>query len=298
MFHARNLSDDTDVERLKDFLMAARPHGQAAYMHVGDLLWGMRMHTQMNPQRDHRIWFDESGSVAGFARLYPPADVLMQVRPSLRGSGVLEDEMLAWAVAERARHGSADAPTPPITTAAAESDTDTLSWLRSQRFTPNGDDLAILTRPLVDPVETAPLADGAVARAVSGVEEYPERVSIHREVWAPSRVTLEGYALTRGAPGYEPELDLAVALPSGAFAAYCVCWLDPLNRVGEFEPVGTRPAYRRKGYGRAILLEGMRRLRERGMREALVYCKAHNLDFYQAAGFQVVDQYLGFSMAS
>ena len=42
----------------------------------------------------------------------------------------------------------------------------------------------------------------------------------------------------------------------------------------------------------------MRRLRERGMREALVYCKAHNLDFYQAAGFQVVDQYLGFSMTS
>ena len=40
MFHQRNLVDDADVERLKDFLMAARPHGRAAYMHVGDLLWG------------------------------------------------------------------------------------------------------------------------------------------------------------------------------------------------------------------------------------------------------------------
>ncbi len=298
MFHARNLSGEADVERLKDFLMASRPEGQAAYMHVGDLLWGMRMHTQMNPQRDHRIWFDAEGGVAGFARLHPPADVLMQVRPSLRGAGVLEDEMLAWAVAERARHGSAGEPTRAITTAAAGSDAVTLAWLQSRGFAPNGDDLAILTRPLLDPVETLPLADGAVARAVAGEAEYPERVSIHREVWAPSKVTLEGYALTRGAPGYEPELDLAVVLPSGAFAAYCVCWLDPLNRVGEFEPVGTRNAFRRKGYGRAVLLEGMRRLRERGMREALVYCRAHNVDFYQSAGFRVVDQYLGFGMAS
>ena len=88
-----------------------------------------------------------------------------------------------------------------------------------------------------------------------------------------------------------------VALPDGAFAAYCVCWLDLINRVGEFEPVGTRPAHRRKGYGRAVLLEGMRRMRERGMREALVYCKAHNVDFYQTAGFRVTDQYLGFRAA-
>ena len=125
------------------------------------------------------------------------------------------------------------------------------SWLRSHGFVPNGDDLAILIRPLVDPVERVDLTDGAVVRAVAGEAEYPERVSIHREVWAPSRVTAEGYALTRGAPGYEPELDLAVALPGGTFAAYCVCWLDPVNRVGAFAPVGARPASRRQGYGRA-----------------------------------------------
>lgn len=297
MFSTRNLAGNADVEILKDFLMASRARGGAAYMHVGDLLWGMRMHTQMRPERDHRIWFDENGGVAGFARLYPPADFMAQVAPSLRGTGVLEDEMLTWALAARSQHIGAGQPAPPITTAAAGSDTATIAWLQSQGFAPNGDDLVILTRPLLDPVERVALTDGAVARAVAGEAEYPERVSIHREVWAPSRVTAEGYALTRGAPGYEPELDLAVALPDGTFAAYCVCWLDPVNRVGEFEPVGTRPAYRRKGYGRAVLLEGMRRMRERGMREAIVYCKAHNVDFYQTAGFRVTDQYVGFSAA-
>ncbi|MEO6063981.1 MAG: GNAT family N-acetyltransferase [Thermoflexales bacterium] len=297
MFHQRNLVDDADVERLKAFLMASRPHGQTAYMHVGDLLWGMRRHAELRPKRDHRIWFDEHGGVVGFARLYPPADVMMQVLPSLRGAGVLEGEMLAWALVERAQYSQAGQSETAVTTAAAGSDAATISWLRSHGFVPNGDDLVILIRPLVDPVERVALTDGALARAVAGEAEYPERISIHREVWAPSKVTAEGYALTRSAPGYEPELDLAVALPGGAFAAYCICWLDPVNRVGEFEPVGTRPAYRRKGYGRAVLLEGMRRMRERGMREALVYCKAYNVDFYHSAGFRITDHYLGFRAA-
>ena len=186
MFHQRNLAGEADVARLKDFLMASRPHGQAAYMHVGDLLWGMRMHTQMRPERDHRIWFDASGAVAGFARLCPPADFAAQVAPSLRRQGVLEDEMLAWAIAERTQYGEAGQPAPAVTTAAAGSDTATIAWLQSQGFAPNGDDLAVLTRPLLDPVEPAALLDGAVARAVAGEAEYPERVSIHREVWAPS----------------------------------------------------------------------------------------------------------------
>jgi len=85
MFHPRNLVDHADVERLEEFLMASRPDGGAAYFHVGDLLWGMRRHAELRPKRDHRIWFDERGGVVGFARLYPPADIMMQVLPSLRG---------------------------------------------------------------------------------------------------------------------------------------------------------------------------------------------------------------------
>jgi GNAT superfamily N-acetyltransferase len=264
-------------------------------MHIGDLLWGMRMRTQKNPERDHRIWFDASGAVMGFARLYPPADLMMQVTPDLRGAGVLEDAMLAWALDERARHTSPGAAPAPITTAAAASDAETLAWFARRGFVPDGHDYVILTRDLAEPVETAALADGAVARPVSGEGEFGERVSIHREVWEPSRVTLDGYRLTRSAPGYDPDLDLSVVLPNGSFAAYCICWLDAVNRVGEFEPVGTRPSQRRKGYGRALLLDGMRRMRERGMRQALVYCEAHNVPFYESAGFGAADRYVGFS---
>jgi GNAT superfamily N-acetyltransferase len=109
-------------------------------------------------------------------------------------------------------------------------------------------------------------------------------------------VTLEGYRLTRAAPGYDPELDTAVVLDTGEFAAYCIMWLDPVNKIAEFEPVGTRKAYRGKGYGKALLLDGFTRLRGKGMDTALVYCYAHNLPFYTSAGFEVVDKYIGFEL--
>ena len=43
-----------------------------------------------------------------------------------------------------------------------------------------------------------------------------------------------------------------------------------MNRVGLFEPVGTRPPFRRQGLATALMLGGLQRLRDRGMRAALV----------------------------
>lgn len=59
---------------------------------------------------------------------------------------------------------------------------------------------------------------------------------------------------------YRPELDLCVRTESGEVAAYCLCWLDPTNGVGLFEPVRTEDAYQRRGIGRALLTEGIRRM--------------------------------------
>jgi ribosomal protein S18 acetylase RimI-like enzyme len=120
-------------------------------------------------------------------------------------------------------------------------------------------------------------------------------VDIHREVWHPSRFTLESYLNIRSAPVYRPDLDLVTVTPEGRFASYCIVWYDPLNRVGEFEPVGTRKAWERRGLGKAVLLEGFRRLRKLGAKKAVVYCYEDNLAFYQSAGFEEFNQWRGFS---
>lgn len=71
-------------------------------------------------------------------------------------------------------------------------------------------------------------------------------------------------------PYYDPQLDLMIMAPDGTPAAGCICWEDPVNRVALFEPVGTRPQFRRQGLATALMLGGLQRLRERGMQAAVV----------------------------
>ena len=78
----------------------------------------------------------------------------------------------------------------------------------------------------------------------------------------------------------------------GAFGPSCLCWFDPASRSGLFEPVGTRPAYRGEGLGRAVMLEGLRRLRGLGADTALVTAIHDNraaIRLYESVGFRTVN---------
>ena len=132
-------------------------------------------------------------------------------------------------------------------------------------------DSYVLNHQLLDRVlPPAPSAVGWLVREVQQAE-IAERVSIHQEVWHPSRITRSAYRRLREAPGYRPDLDLVAVAPDGEFAAYCICWSDPISRSGEFEPVGTRAPYRGQGYGLAVVTEGLRRQRALGATSSIVF---------------------------
>ena len=57
------------------------------------------------------------------------------------------------------------------------------------------------------------------------------------------------------------------------------------------------PAYRRQGLTRAVLLEGLRRLKARGMERACVSTQVNNTParrLYESVGFQIVNQTLDY----
>jgi predicted N-acetyltransferase YhbS len=95
-------------------------------------------------------------------------------------------------------------------------------------------------------------------------------------------VTPETYRELQRAPDYRKDLDLYAVAPDGAFAACCIAWHDPVNRVGTFEPVGTHPAFRRMGLGCAVIMEGINRLAALGATKAWV---GSGQAFYGAIGF-------------
>jgi GNAT superfamily N-acetyltransferase len=78
------------------------------------------------------------------------------------------------------------------------------------------------------------------------------------------------YRNIQTAPLYRRDLDLVAIAPDGAIAAFCTIWFDDVTRSACFEPVATVPAHQRKGLGKALLTEGLRRLQRMGATTAFV----------------------------
>jgi ribosomal protein S18 acetylase RimI-like enzyme len=93
-------------------------------------------------------------------------------------------------------------------------------------------------------------------------------------------------------PTYRPELDLIVEAPGGSVAAYCIVWLDEVNAHGVFEPVGCHSAHRQRGLTKAVMYEGMRRLREMSAVTASVLSDPSEVAanrLYASVGFTALD---------
>ena len=98
-------------------------------------------------------------------------------------------------------------------------------------------------------------------------------------------------------PGYRRDLDVVAVASDGVIAAYVNGWIDPVNRVGDFGPVVARPAYRRRGLTRAVLVECLHRMRAHGMQRVCVSTGVSNtpaMRLYESVGFKVVNMYLEF----
>lgn len=97
------------------------------------------------------------------------------------------------------------------------------------------------------------------------------------------------------APCFRRDLDLVMVAPDGSFAAYIGVPYDDANRRGIFEPVCTHPDHQRKGLARALMLEGLHRLRAIGALDATVDTgdAVPANAFYTAMGF--TEAYRGFA---
>jgi ribosomal protein S18 acetylase RimI-like enzyme len=74
----------------------------------------------------------------------------------------------------------------------------------------------------------------------------------------------EWYLNVQQAPMYRRDLDIVAVAPDGELAAFCTLWYDDVTRTGYFEPVGAEPAHHRRGLGKAVMCEAMRRIKRMG----------------------------------
>jgi ribosomal protein S18 acetylase RimI-like enzyme len=268
----RGYDDIGALQRLA--IEVRRVEGWRAPWHVGDLAWGFRQHAGREDEWDIRVW-EEDGAVVAWAWLRADdggKKLDHDIHPRHR-AGTLHDELLAQA---------ADA----TTAWAMDGDDKSIAALARHGFTERGNGLTFHVRQLDDPPAEPALPDGFILRTVEP-EDLGERVAIHRDVWAPSRVTEASYADVRATWPYRGALDCVVEAPDGSFAAYCLAWLDDENRCGELEPVGTREPFRRRGLGAAVCSFALGRLRDEGAASAIVYSVDERAAaLYDAVGFE------------
>lgn len=93
---------------------------------------------------------------------------------------------------------------------------------------------------------------------------------------------LQFYGGIREAPGYSPDLDLALLNEQGEVVSFCNAFVDEANRIGMLEPVGTHLHYRKCGLGKAVIYEVLNRLRSKGIVKA--YTGPYQ-PFYERIGF-------------
>jgi ribosomal protein S18 acetylase RimI-like enzyme len=97
-------------------------------------------------------------------------------------------------------------------------------------------------------------------------------------------MTTESRLAIMNTSGYDPSLDLVVVAPDGSIAAYCSCSVSEREQRGFTDPVATHPIYRRMGLARALLLTGLKLLKERGMQSAHLGTSGENVAMQKAAG--------------
>jgi mycothiol synthase len=74
------------------------------------------------------------------------------------------------------------------------------------------------------------------------------------------------HGLMAGAPIFLNELNLVMEAPDGSLVSHVGLNYDAANRYAIFEPVCTHPEHRQRGLAQALMLEGLRRVREVGAR--------------------------------
>jgi mycothiol synthase len=298
----RRYQSEDDYWRIREFLREVfRLNGQR------ELSWQVyrfdywRWHGIQNlghgrMEEDVFIWETEDGQTAAVLNREGPGHAFLQVHPGQRTPD-LEAEMLV--VAEKHLAQSRANGKRKLCVWTNEHDSLRQDLLTGRGYTRGKEPEYQRRRPIsgdhARPIADVPAPVGYRVRALGDVGELPARSFVSWKAFHPDDPDdqYEGwdwYHNIQRAPLYRRDLDIVAVAPNGEFASFCTVWFDDVTRTGAFEPVGTAPVHQRRGLGKAVMCEGLRRLKQMGATMAYVGSyspEAHAL--YASVGFTEYD---------
>lgn len=137
-------------------------------------------------------------------------------------------------------------------------------------------------RSLLEEIPNTQLPPGYIIKSIETEEEIRQRAQMNE--LAGNEITPEKYQyFMKHAVNYRQELDLIVVAPNGDVAGYCTVWFDNVCKIGVFEPYAVQPEHLRKGLGKNLLFEGMKRLLSLGCTAVYVTHAGLDSDEYDPA---------------
>ena len=281
-----------DFQIILDLLTKVRP---VAHLHD----YPVKVDIEENLASDEirantRLWFDDDQPVA-----WAYVDEFNNLRWELdsRYEVTLGPEIVAWGEACIRKMHPEEGP-KALDASCREDYTDRISFLKRHGFQQTDDTSIYMTRPLFKPIPDPVLPQGFSIRPIKGKEEADAVASTHRAAFGTEYMTTENRLAIMSTSEYDPTLDLLAIAPNGDIAAYCSCSVNERDKEGFTDPVATHPKYQRMGLSRALLLTGMKLLKERGMESAHLGTSGENIAMQKTAesvGFQVEYRTLWFS---
>lgn len=285
---SRQYEGEADYARMRGLVTEiCAQTGPPEYGTAGDLDWWRFTDDDPGAIGSARLWFDDDRLV-GFA--WPTggqADIFLL--PAYRS---LLEEMIVWAEDE-SRQATGDGEDVSLEIWAHTTDSERIAILTRLGYQRTDSGLVYRLRSLAGELPKPRLAGGyRIGDMRDG--DVEQRVAVHRDAFHPSKMTVEKHRAVMGAPVYRPDLDLVAVAPDGTYAAYCIVWLDEVNRLAVFEPVGTHSAHRQRGLAAAVMSEGMCRARELGAETTCVLTHVDNPAanrLYASLEFEVIDNF-------
>jgi len=239
-------------------------------------------------------WETKSGQIAAVLNSEDRGQVFLQVHPDYRSHEV-EEEMISLAEERLTTSGkdgrrrlwvwadSRDEMRQSILTRRGFHRVDRLEEQETQH-----------RRSLDGPLPDVPLVPGYTIRSLGEGLELLERcyasgLGFHQDdinVARDNRDHPDWYHDIQCAPLYRRDLDIVAVADDGSVASFCTIWFDDVTRTACCEPMATVPAHRRRGLGKAVMIEGLHRLKRMGAKVAFVsgFSQAANALYFSVMG--------------
>ena len=212
------------------------------------------------------------------------SNLFFEIAPEARGSSIA-NEAIEWAAGCLRRVASGLDPDLTLDTTCFEDDAWRLAILEQHGFAVQPVRTLTFSRSLSEPIGEPLLPAGFHVRSATGEQEAEALTALHRAAFGTEHMTVEERLAMMRVPGYDRALDLIAIAPDKSLAGYCFCSIshEDGSCLGHTDPVATRPRFQRLGLARALMLTGLRKLKERGAETVILGTSSENVAMQQTA---------------